>query len=746
MLSILHEKFGYSAFRPLQEDIITNFLEGRDCFVSMSTGGGKSMCFIMPALVTGKLMVVISPLISLMNDQVIKLKGMGIRANLLSCETSIPEYIILDQARSGDLQVLYITPERLENWEEQLKELYLSKVLMGIAIDESHCISQYGHDFRPSYRKLSIIKKTLPNVPVMALTATATIQVQKDIINSLLLQNPFIAKSTFDRPNLDFICIKKNDNKTEFSQISDAIDKYAIHNALKKSCIIYARTVDLTHKITQYLRKNKYSCGTYNAKMSAADKADSHSKFSQGIYQIIVATVAYGMGIDHPSVRLVIHYGVPQSVEGYYQEAGRAGRDGLKSTCLLLWGEEDFSLAKYFLSKLSGVSLKAGEQSLEFMHNFCYSSECRRKAILSRFGETYNLNNCQMCDNCKGEDDLEKSKIDVIEQAQCMLYVISEMKQILKGTLIGVIMGKPQKKDPLLRTRDFFGSGIKFHKTIKWWDELLHQLTALKYVKSTLKKGQGYRSFAYSLYSIGGKEIDSDTLMIRMESEKVKSAKKHTQQQLPTITNTMNKTMIKIMKDVSKLVNSTLLESDLSKLTQIIATENNIATHHVASEVSIEQMSLLCPQNIKELSQLDGWGKERLSKYGQKYLDCISLYCKTNNITLPRPLENGFEYKKPDAKCRGWSIEYAKTGRGKCFECEELISAKSVRILKEEEPKGWKRGFHSKCAKTHITDGIMLSLNTLSGITELNDVDRNEIRDLLSLEDPDPNEFNTKVI
>ena len=431
MLSILQDKFGYSSFRPLQEEVINNFLEGRDCFVSLATGGGKSMCFIIPALVTGKLMVVISPLISLMNDQVIKLKGLGIRANLLSSESTIPEYIILDQARSGDLQVLYITPERLENWEDKLQELYLSEVLLGIAIDESHCISQYGHDFRPSYRKLSIIKKTLPNIPIMALTATATVKVQKDIIKSLLLQNPFIAKSTFDRPNLNFICLKKNEKKNEFSQISDAILQYSVHNNLRKPCIIYTRTVDLTHKISEFLRKKKFSCGTYNAKMSAEDKEDSHAKFSQGIYQIIVATVAYGMGIDHPSVRLVIHYGVPQSVEGYYQEAGRAGRDGLNSTCLLLWGEDDFSLAKYFLSNLDGVALKAGEESLEFMHNFCYSSGCRRKAILLRFGEVYDKENCGMCDNCNIEYSEDVHLTNVIDEAKCMLYVISEMRYLI---------------------------------------------------------------------------------------------------------------------------------------------------------------------------------------------------------------------------------------------------------------------------------------------------------------------------
>ena len=706
MLSILKETFGYSSFRPLQKEVIEHFLDGNDCFVCLATGGGKSLCFVMPALITGKLMIVISPLISLMNDQVLKLTEMGISAALLCSETDVPTSVVMDLAKSGDIQLLYITPERLQMFQDELFTLHSLNILCGIAIDESHCVSQWGHDFRPSYRELSVIKKSIPEIRVMALTATATNEVQKDIIKSLMLDNPFIAKATFDRPNLLLKCVKKSEKSNDFSQIADAINTYATYNNMKKSCIVYTRTVELSHKITNYLRKQNFSCGTYNAKMSATDKKDSHIKFSQNFYQVIVATVAYGMGIDHPSVRLVIHYGVPQSLESYYQEAGRAGRDGLKSTCLLLWSDEDFSLSKYFLSTLTGVALKAGEENLQFMKNYCYSKECRRKTILCRFGEVYGKSSCEMCDNCEDKDNeyINPKEVDVIEPAKAMINIISETRQILRGTLVGVLMGKAQKKDPLLSKRDFFGSGVKFHKTIKWWNELLQHLTVLKFVKESLRKGQGPRSFAYSLYSIGSRNIDDeDSLKVCMENEKVKTKR--------IVPDKVGKVMDK--EHIEKM------EQSLFSLVKTLAIENNVALHHIASDLSIEQMSLLCPQSLRELSKLDGWGQEKLVKYGKLFIECIFDFCKSMDIVLPKRPENEKDIKL-DSLCRSWAVEYAKTGRGKCFACGNLISEKEIRILKIEEPKGWKRGFHVTCAKMHDTKGTQLSYDMLDGVSDLN--------------------------
>ncbi len=399
MLNTLKKHFGYDKFRPLQKEVIDEVLSGKDCVVLMPTGGGKSLCFQLPALMLDGLTIVVSPLISLMKDQVDALQMNGVSAALWNSTLSREEIIeVAARAKSGELKILYVAPERfaVAGFDRFLDTIKLSL----IAVDEAHCISEWGHDFRPDYRNLKLLRKKFPKTPVIALTATATEKVRDDIIKQLDLKKPKLFVSSFNRPNLSYEVLPKKDSiKTVVALLSKHRDE---------SVIIYCFSRNDTEKMVENLKKFGHKALPYHAGLSADKRSENQEKFIQDKVHIIVATIAFGMGIDKPDVRLVIHHSLPKSVEGYYQETGRAGRDGLPARCVLLFSYSDKFKHDYFIRGMQDpMEQSKAEEKLAHVISYGNQTGCRRRFLLRYFDEDYTIKNCGNCDGCVRLDPIE---------------------------------------------------------------------------------------------------------------------------------------------------------------------------------------------------------------------------------------------------------------------------------------------------------------------------------------------------
>lgn len=392
MKNILKKYFGYEEFRPLQKEIIERILAGKDCLVLMPTGGGKSLCYQLPALMVEGIVVVISPLISLMKDQVDALNRKSIVAEFINSTLSQPEIVsIMDKSKTGNIKILYIAPERLavSGFEEFLHTLKISL----IAIDEAHCISEWGHDFRPDYRNLKLLRKKFPTIPIIALTATATEKVREDILKQLSLENSQVFISSFNRPNLSYEVLPKKDSLKLILAL--------LKNYQGKSVIIYCFSRNDTEALVNNLNGYGYRALPYHAGLDAKTRKDNQEMFIKNDIQIIVATIAFGMGIDKPDVRLIIHHSLPKSIEGYYQETGRSGRDGLPSRCVLLFSYADKFKQDYFIRGMTDIKeQKNAEENLSQVMRYGNLYQCRRKFLLSYFNEDYAQLNCGNCDRC----------------------------------------------------------------------------------------------------------------------------------------------------------------------------------------------------------------------------------------------------------------------------------------------------------------------------------------------------------
>ncbi len=430
MLETLKRHFGYDRFRPLQEEIIRHVMEGKDCLALMPTGGGKSLCFQMPALLAGGLTLVVSPLIALMKDQVDQLTESGISAAYLNSSLSVREIeAVKRRALDGQLRLLYVAPERIATPE--FRALLSRLDVRLLAIDEAHCISEWGHDFRPEYANLKILRTEFPNVPTIALTATATDRVRRDIVRQLHLRQPRVFISSFNRPNLRYSVAPKKKGRDGLYAL---LEKYR-----GESAILYSFSRKDTETLADDLRKRGFKAAAYHAGLDADARSRTQECFIKDDLDIVTATIAFGMGIDKPDVRLVAHCDLPKSVEGYYQETGRAGRDGLASECVLFFSPADRRKQMYFINMMEhGQAREQAYQKLESVMRYGSLQECRRRYLLRYFNEVAASGNCGNCDVCLGLSPVPEAAVPAVPRENDMDAALFERLRALRKRLAAI--------------------------------------------------------------------------------------------------------------------------------------------------------------------------------------------------------------------------------------------------------------------------------------------------------------------
>jgi ATP-dependent DNA helicase RecQ len=593
--TILKNYFGYDQFRPLQEEIIETVLAKKDALVIMPTGGGKSLCYQLPALRLDGVTLVVSPLIALMKDQVDALKANGVAAEFINSSLTADEiYKVQRKAQNGQLKILYIAPERLS--VDSFKQFLENINVQLIAIDEAHCISEWGHDFRPEYRNLKKLRKDFPTIPVIALTATATIKVRKDIIEQLSLQKAQIFLRSFNRENLTYFVQPK---QSVFDQLLGLLEKHR-----DQSVIIYCSSRKITEELAEDLRKAKFSASAYHAGLDPQKRSATQEKFIRDEISIIVATIAFGMGIDKPDVRLVVHYDLPKSLEGYYQETGRAGRDGLASECVLFYSYGDKMKQDYFIRQISKEDERMmAEQKLDQVIEFCQLSHCRRGYLMKYFGENWELENCGNCDTCI----TPKEEFDATEISHKILSaVIRTGERFGMNHVIDVLSGKNTKKIRDLRhdILPVFGVEKKFQK-----EEIRHFILALL-SRNLLVKNDG----EYPTLKVSGE--GREFLKYR---EKISLVK-------PQV---VQKTVVK--KRQEDLDFDSALFKELQILRKEIANQKNVPPFVIFSDVSLREMSHYFPQNLESFQRITGVGAMKLTQYGEQFLAIIKYYAREND-------------------------------------------------------------------------------------------------------------------
>ena len=643
---ILKHRFGYDTFRLHQEVAIESVLQGKDCVVLMPTGGGKSLCYQIPALVMDGLTVVISPLIALMKDQVDALRANGVEAAFLnSTQTAAEQVPVFQKVRSGELKLLYVAPERLlqsgDRFIDFLRELNISL----FAIDEAHCISSWGHDFRPEYLRLAALKREFPNVPLIALTATADKLVRKDIVERLAIDNAEVFVSSFNRQNIHYSVQPK---RSSYGQLLEFLDQRK-----DQSGIIYCLSRNSVDSLAADLRDEGFSALPYHAGLDKQTRDRHQTSFVNDETKIIVATIAFGMGIDKSNVRFVVHMDLPKNIESYYQETGRAGRDGLESDALLFYSWADVSKLKGFVEVDGNVDQSAIMlKKLDAMASYGGLKSCRRKFLLNYFSEDF-AGNCANCDNCTGKFELFDGTV-IAQKALSAVYRtgqrfgLSYVIDLLRGSQAQTIRDEHKN----LKT---YGVGADLPKQV-WFDHF-KDLIAQGYLKQT----EG----TYPVIVLTDKSNDvlsgkTKVELIKVTAREEKKPKLVTEVSLPYIHE---------------------LFDELRHVRTVFATTENVPPYVVFSDATLVEMATYLPHLDWEMRKISGVGDLKFEKYGADFLRVIKAYCLKNNLTsnigLKSPKRKNKTRTKRDANGKDTysvSFEMFRDGRS----VDEIAHARGV--------------------------------------------------------------------
>jgi ATP-dependent DNA helicase RecQ len=600
LLHTLHSTFGYPEFRPLQRDIIETSISGRDVFALLPTGGGKSLCFQIPALHRPGLTIVVSPLIALMKDQVDQLQAAGVAATFLNSTLSSAEARSrLAGLHRNEWKLLYVAPERLmlDNWQANLKAWNVT----AIAIDEAHCVSEWGHDFRPEYRQIAKLRDLLPDVPLMALTATATERVRVDIIKHLKLRDPAVFVASFNRPNLTY---KVTPKEKPTDQIIAWVKKRE-----DESGIVYCASRAATERVAEALAAKGFSARPYHAGLPADERARNQELFLRDEVHIMCATIAFGMGINKPNVRWVIHYDLPKNIEGYYQETGRAGRDGLPGECLLLFSAGDAAKQTHFIDEMTNEQeAQVARNQLRQILRYADGSNCRRGELLAYFGERFPLDNCAACDNCQEPRDTYNGTLVAQKFLSCVYRINAASRFGVGINHIGEVL-----------------TGADTDKIRRWGHD---RLTTYGIGKDLSRPA--WAAIGRDLLRLGllaQSEGEFPTLQLSAEGLEALKTRRPI-----TLTKPMEAPKVrKVVRRQGDIECDEILFNRLRDLRKKLADERKVPAYVIFGDATLRQMAREYPQGDDAMGHIFGMGAKKRAEFSEVFAREISTFLQDNS-------------------------------------------------------------------------------------------------------------------